>query len=184
MDAESDERRSLAYHLSFTMSIADADARARRRRTGEKGCGGGGGGGTDGKGQEPAAAPPAFVYSGASERTELPLVAPLKSSEWEGVDLESEKVGDLEWFVSASRGMFLCFWFWVAPNLRNPMAGSVQTPRTHNTRRPLVFFSPSFSLFLFRQMRMNKGTGGQRTPTVLLLFFFFQKKKSNRIALH
>lgn len=55
--------------------------------------------------------------------------------------MKNRKAGGPEWFVSASRGMFLCLDFGVASNLRNPMAGSA----TGHPLGPvyLAFFSSS-----------------------------------------
>jgi hypothetical protein len=130
---------ALAYRPSFAMSIVGAAAAS----WGEgMRCDGGGGTGTDGRGQEPAAAAaPAPCLFGGAKRTEVPLVAPRKHRWRIRVVMKNRKAGGPEWFVSASRGMFLCLDFGVASNLRNPMAGSA----TGHPLGPvyLAFFSSS-----------------------------------------
>ena len=81
-DAESDERRSLAHHLSFAMSIADARGAAADWGEGMRGWWWWGR-----MERDKNLLLVLLLYSGAGERTEMPLIAPIRASEWGGVVL-------------------------------------------------------------------------------------------------
>lgn len=90
---------------------------ARRRRAEEKGCGATvavGLGRMEGDKNLLLLLLLRLVYSGVRNGRKCPLVAPRKHPWRIGVVMKIRKAGGPEWFVSASRGMFLCLDFGVA----------------------------------------------------------------------